>query len=442
MKGRGGGRKRKRKANPELPDGESNSVIKFLPNEIFLDILYRLPIGSISECKQVCKKWCEKIRNPCFSKLVFKTPDDNKVSFLFLTLDDDSQLYHGSYSENREPCMEFTFTDHPPVTQNYSTSAMVGSCNGLVCISIPFTYNVFDPIYICNPYLGERVYLPRFTVKVKNKNNVEVKKTTYLDGNIVSGFGYTSVTDKHKVVRIYYAAGQSKGQVYTLGSRRGWRNIGEVSHSLLRHFDCPIVTLNHILDDSHDEFWKICSPCRGILASDALHWFNQEWEIVAFDLVKEEFSLLPPQPCPGATMENFLTLQVLEGRLCVASSHGGVRLDIFSFKKETSEWENMFSIACLSDQFMDIYWPISLTLSGKLLLRSNYQNLFCYDPQTGELKKQMDLDKGTYRGPSYHEYPKIEAIPHMNSFVSLKALGEKSHTISRDCSMLNLLIYF
>ncbi|KAI3921111.1 hypothetical protein MKX01_036090 [Papaver californicum] len=92
----------------------------------------------------------------------------------------------------------------------------------------------------------------------------------------------------------------------------------------------------------------------------------------------------------------------------------------------------MFSVSCWSDEFKDVFWPISLTLSGKLMLRSNYETLICYDPQTREFEKQMILNTNTNVGPSYFDYPKVEAIPHVNSFVSLKALGEKPKTITRD----------
>ncbi|XP_026397789.1 F-box protein At3g07870-like [Papaver somniferum] len=407
MKGSGEvGRRRKRsgglerKGDLDVADGESNSITKVLPNEVIVDIFSRLPIRSASNCKLVCRNWCEVIRSPLFREthlhraLLRKL--DNTVSFLFLTLDNDSRLYHGSHYEDREPYMEFRRINHPHIKKKYGKTAMVGSCNGLVCFSKYYPPNISDPIYICNPILGEQITLRKFLVMVTNKNNVVVKKTSYLDGEIVSGFGYNSIADEYKIVRIYHAAGGLNGQVqvYTLGSGSGWRDIGEIPYLLKRH---EIITLNHILTDSHTDYWEIYNPSRGILANGALHWFDQEWEIVAFDLAEEQFSLLPSPNCDG--VRNFLPLQVLEGRLCVASrSQDGNRLEILSFNKASSEWENMFSISCRSDDFKDVYWPISLTLSGKLILRSNYETLICYDPQTGEFKEQMVRNTDTHVG--------------------------------------------
>ncbi|KAI3885563.1 hypothetical protein MKX03_009261, partial [Papaver bracteatum] len=105
----------------------------------------------------------------------------------------------GEYDENRKkPSMNLKTVNFPRIDKRFGTNAMVGSCNGLVCFTVSFTHNIDDPIYICNPCIGELVKLPRLTVMARNKNNVEFKKTTYLDGSIVSGFGYNPVTSTTK----------------------------------------------------------------------------------------------------------------------------------------------------------------------------------------------------------------------------------------------------
>ncbi|KAI3911264.1 hypothetical protein MKW92_010570, partial [Papaver armeniacum] len=172
---------------------------------------------------------------------------------------------------------------------------------------------------------------------------------------------------------------------------------------------------------------EIYIPSRGILADGALHWLDEAWNVVSFDLADDRFSLLPSPPCFRPGEKKIYTLQVLGEYLCVVNSRDGKSLDIWSFKKDNSEWANMFSISCQSDEFMDVYWPISLTLSGKLLLRSNYETLMSYDPQTREFKKLEDLN--TYMLSEPLTYILIESIPHINSIVSLKALGEKTKKI-------------
>ncbi|XP_026433797.1 F-box protein At3g07870-like [Papaver somniferum] len=409
-------RGRKRKAD----DAESNSIINPFPNEISLDILSRLPFDSVLDSKLVSKSWCKTIQNPSFAQTHFRRQQldgrhsDTKVSFLFSTIEEKSRLYYGEYDENRKkPCMQLKTVNFPRIEKRFGTNAMVGSCNGLVCFTVSFTHNIDDPIYICNPCIGELVKLPRLTVMARNKNNVEFKKTTYLDGSIVSGFGYNPVTDEYKVVRIYYADPRRsldppKGQV----QRYKYSRTVLASVELLSNKKTAIYI-----------------PSRGILANGALYWLDEAWNVVSFDLADERFSLLPSPPCFLPGEKNFYTLQVLGGCLCVVNAHDGESLDIWSFKKDNSEWANMFSLSCRSSGFIDVYWLISLTLSGKLLLRSNYKTLVCYDPQTKKIKELVDLDTDRLLEPLI--YSLTESIPHVNSIVSLKALGEKTKKTAR-----------
>ncbi|XP_026450945.1 F-box protein At3g07870-like [Papaver somniferum] len=419
--------------------------MKFLPSEIITsNIVSRLPVESVLYCMLVCKSWCQSIRNPYFRKIHQRQQlldsgrnSNDKVSFLFLTAEQISKLYYGKYDEDSRKIgkMKLKIVNHPLINKKFvGKSAIVGSCNGLVCFTVPHTYHVDDPIYICNPNLGEKISLPRFTITAENKYFV------------VSGFGYNSITDEYKVVRIIgerYYAGQSfchlvdkpkksQVQVYTLGSGSGWRNIGEYPYSLQCLFN--ISRLVPVCCRPCGGKSEIPIPSRGILANGALHWLDSDWNIVAFDLEYEQFSLLPSPPCyrPGDD-RNLYILQVLAGCLCVLKDQNGKSLDIWSFKKETREWEELFCISCGSDNFFDAYWPISLTSSGKLILRFQYKVLYCYDPDTGELEKLMNCNTEFFF-PTL-PYPLIEAIPHINSYVSLEALGERSKKIVRAMNM-------
>lgn len=89
----------------------------------------------------------------------------------------------------------------------------------------------------------------------------------------------------------------------------------------------------------------------------------------------------------------------------------------------------MCGMQCRSDKFIDVYWPISLTSRGKLLLRFDYKALRCYDPRTSQMKRLANCNT-EFKFPR-SPYPLIEAIPHINSFVSLKALGESPMKIAR-----------
>ncbi|MCL7039198.1 hypothetical protein MKW94_019546, partial [Papaver nudicaule] len=118
--------------------------------------------------------------------------------------------------------------------------------------------------------------------------------------------------------------------------------------------------------------------------------------------------------------DNCFQLQVLGGCLCCVHEKQGECLDIWFLRKtgESSSfdvneqddydlltWIMEFSIPTERDAE-----PCALTSSGEVLMRYK-RSLFCYYPQTATLEKVMDNDL-------------CYVYPHVNSFVSLKALGE------------------
>ncbi|OVA19665.1 F-box domain [Macleaya cordata] len=404
-----------------------------LPREITLDILSRLPLDSILDCRLVCRTWRYLIiltsfadlhlrrRRHCGGLLLPPSPqheyhypsnaDVGKVGFLFLTMEKYSHLYYGEYSEDENggnrSYMTIDKINLSPFKKRPNTVAIVGSCNGLICSSIPCPFRIDDPIHIFNPITREFLYLPRFDIPYKYRKTI-VNKRSYTDFYMVSGFGYHPSTDLYKIVRIFYCGEQQptvgQVQVYTLGSYCGWRNKGEITYSLFRRSN---------------------GPSRGVLAEGALHWLDyKEWDIIAFDLAEEEFSLLPSPPCFSPSGSNNFQLQVLGGCLCVAHENVGESFDIWSFKKKTGEWESMFKITFRKGKPIDVHWPIVLTMSGELLLRYNSKHLVRYNPRTATLKKIADLTTGL--ASESFSLLLVEAIPHIHSFVSLKALEAKS----------------
>ncbi|OVA09216.1 F-box domain [Macleaya cordata] len=431
---------------------QKGSMENLLPAEITLDIFSRLPAESVLECKRVCKTWRTLLCDTHFPYMhlerrrqLLKQPDDQYYKhnagtniingggvvakeglgllFWIQFLDDCRVgLYYGQYDENKidEQYSYKTLTkiNHPLINRPNNSYVMVGSCNGLFCFTEP-VYPIDDPVYICNPIAREYVNLPRL-------DNISMRKYGWHSQNMVCGFGYGPSSNEYKVVRIYFCVDQPMGQVqvYTLGSGSGWRNKGKIPWSLStfnrRVFDPP------------------ASP--GILANEALHWMDyKEGKIVAFDLADEEFYVVTQPPCflPAGYNEykHCFQLQELGGCLCVVHQVRGERVDIWSLKKTKNStsnkmneqeeylswtWSREYSIRW-EGRYLDSYEPFALTKSGAVLLWWNKSILSRYDPKTETLKMVI-----TELGDMMLLY--FEAIPHMNSFVSLKALGERCKT--------------
>ncbi|KAI3874049.1 hypothetical protein MKX03_016378 [Papaver bracteatum] len=88
-----------------------------------------------------------------------------------------------------------------------------------------------------------------------------------------------------------------------------------------------------------------------------------------------------------------------------------------------ASWSRDFSIAYNSA--WEVYYvdyriiPLLITKKNEVLFVHRDSTLHCYDPKTNTVIKLWDIVKKW-------ELMEITAVPHMNSFASLKALGERS----------------
>ncbi|XP_026430605.1 F-box protein CPR1-like [Papaver somniferum] len=275
---------------------------------------------------------------------------------------------------------------------------LVGSCNGLVC-AFQKHHLILDPIYICNPLTREYVHLPQLVVKEEDVDPdlidvVEGEVDMY--GRLAYGIGYVSSTNEYKVVRIHYlddAYVEGNVEVYTLGSGYGWRAIGRISYGL--------STLN-----------------GGTYANDAIYWIFYN-EVVVCDLAKEEFRLLSSvPPClQNRQDEDRCGLVVLGRHVCFYMDNKS-RMEIWSLTKNNDSWFLEFDID-YKDSRQRRFQPILLTKKREIIFLYARSALYCYDTKTTVLKIISNEASTDY-------FEDVEAIAHVNTFVSLEAMGENS----------------
>ncbi|MCL7029580.1 hypothetical protein MKW94_018367 [Papaver nudicaule] len=393
-------------------------TMECLPSDIVLDILSRLPVESVLDCKLVCKRLLKLLSDRWnqFAKMHHQQQllqlasyggdayySSTGLLFSFEKYKKDEtrsiRLYYGDkYNVEMNIHENFSYeTLHEtsiscPVVGTY---IIAGSYFGLICL-VRYHHHIPEPIHICNPVTGEYVNLPEYTLRE------EYYGAAY-------GFGYVhSMTNvQYKVVRIYYPDSDyniGEVQVYTIGNGSGWRTIGRTSYRL--HSQTPL----------------------GVYVNGYLHWIDKK-KIVAFNLADEEFRLIqsppycdPPHNCSTC----FDMLQVLRGNLCLCHQRNEEHLlDIWSLKKNATEasWTRDFSIAYQSSLDIDHQfpvWPLLITVKNEVLFVHQGDMLCCYDPRTNMVIELWEDKK--------QELNRLHASPHMNSFVSLKALGERSET--------------
>ncbi|XP_026411220.1 F-box protein At3g07870-like [Papaver somniferum] len=415
------------------------SLINSLPEEITLNIFSRLPVESVLNCKQVCKSWRNFLQFHVNTNTYFAyqhlqrqhgcglthTQEQNRDGSdaaiqTFVAFNRDVQaLYHEEYHEDRK------VGDNQPIYRRRRINIkfpackhIVGSCNGLICLISRTNYNgvsIFphipshspespdEPSYICNPVTREFVHLPRIYID---------KKKIDLGVHIICGFGYHPLTNAYKVVRIsYFGLPRSRGvvEIYKLGSDSGWTSAGETNLFFESVYHSPSVCWN-----------------------GSLYWLHKEsGGIVAFDLADEKFHSVPNPP---GLLNTNRRLCVLRSCLCLitvpADPEIGYR-DYYNvwFSKDnvssyrsieqsykSRNWRKMFRMKSFLDIWNTLYFLFALTKEDELLFP--IKGITRHDLKTQKDEKIWVLE----------ERDRIQQVPlpHICSFISLKALGERN----------------
>ncbi|KAF5949462.1 hypothetical protein HYC85_011455 [Camellia sinensis] len=294
---------------------------------------------------------------------------------------------------------------------------LVGSINGLLCLSEPL---YFDPVYICNPIIGEYMTLP--------KSEIE----TGFD--IVSGFGFDQSTDRYKVIIMLYVTVKDdptttngtvsfrmEGEIYTVGGSGEWRRIGEVPYPLrARESEAYLNGVLHWLMTDQDIGIEICEF------------------IGSFDVASEEFRSLPPPQTQFSSESRTslrrlnLDLGVLGDELCIFDNYFSDRTEIWMMKDYgvQSSWTKQYVIkrprSLEVQQDTRVYFkPLKLTHNGEILMLYDSVAIVCYNP-VGKNFYHLGLF-GLAVGTNV-----CKAIVHVGSLVSLRNVaaneGENSNT--------------
>ncbi|GKB62462.1 putative F-box domain containing protein [Tanacetum coccineum] len=228
------------------------------------EVLLRLTVKDLCQCKSVCKSWYSLISSPYFVKLHLK---------LICKKEDKNNKQHRN--------KRITVISGCGISNGcYYTLKIEGSSNGLVCISS------LNQLFLTNPSTRE------FQELQKPPILPEMWKCY--------GFGYDSSTDDYKLVTVtYHLSNGALAHTLSLKSN-AWKHFGHVNYSFYDN-----------------------KP--GILFNGALHWFwfdanytrDRKALIVSFDLAKEEFIEIPQPNDPRYDWSYGSRLGIIEDRLCI-----------------------------------------------------------------------------------------------------------------------------
>ncbi|CAJ2643908.1 unnamed protein product [Trifolium pratense] len=326
--------------------------ILYLPHELIIQILLRLPVKSLIRFKCVCKSWFSLISDPCFTKTHFELTTTHTDRILFIT----------STPEIRSIDLEASLNDDSAFTspnlnfllpRSYSDLEIKGSCRGFIvfCCS--------SNIYLWNPSTGvhKQIPLPPFG--------------SNLDANYFFGFGYDHSKDDYLVVSMCddpnSATFLSHLEFFSLRANT-WKEI-----------ECTT--------SSHLPYMNACDDPRvGCLFNGAIYWMAFRHDIsrnviVGFDLMERKLLDLQfpddfdhdPTNCGLWVFGEFLSLWAID-----YYENDTVEIWVMKEYKVNSSWAKTLVLS-IDDIPTQYFSPLCSTKSGDIIETDGVTGLVKYN---------------------------------------------------------------
>ncbi|KAL1816571.1 hypothetical protein ACET3Z_019145 [Daucus carota] len=365
--------------------------INDLPEGLISQILLRLPVKSLLQCKSVCKPWLSLISTPHFIKsqllhaitasintptllcIEKPPPTVEELAFELQIVEMEKDLVtwtsrdHARQQQRRRQLVDQALLDAE--AQDLSSSpvrferlvfprfffpyyGVNDCCNGIILLSNSFGNHV----YFWNPSIRKCRKLPSpepYTSRV-----VPVKK----------GFGYDSISDAYKVFRIVCEKEYDKVpivQVYST-STDSWRQFRNPILKNYEHFERRNVVVNGVL------------------------YFDGVDELISFDLHTEVFGQVP---FPSWVTRKGSDVLDFEGSVAMVFQSGPeIHLWTLGDVSGQMSWTKKFSIEADSETEI---WLTRYLGAGQFLGKKLFnRNIFMFDVLYDYRKKEAKLYKG------------------------------------------------
>lgn len=367
---------------------EESSTSVILPEDlIFNEILSRLPVKSLVRFQSVCKLWRSNLTGN--RRFISKHLQRNHNKYVMVKHRRRSPpAVHAIALLSQGTNTSLVTTLPIPFESRFKELRVVGSCNGLVCITDQeYSSNPELPIILWNPSLRKFRLLPRSHFS-KISNTMKPHERV---SRIVHGFGYHPIIDDYRLVRILHWYDELdvlriRAEMYSLRTD-SWREVESFSH---RIYEATCVALNGVL-----------------------HWIvfgtgsSQDCEFVLwFDLRYEYFGRLELPNINFYRSGVCTKLAELEGKLCLITyTHQGwdkvVQIWVFEYD-QSFIWEKILSVG----PFVGIgIRPLGCGFSGEIYMEDSNGKLVCYDRNSDEVReiKPVRADMYTFEVHLYVE---------------------------------------
>lgn len=194
----------------------------YIPHELLIEILTRLPVKSLLRFRAVSKSWYSLITNPNFITFhLNQTNKNNTATLLLRHYDKNDKKEHYTLFPDDQTLGEVFSAIEFPFKSAIGYFRIVGSCNGVLCLSDDL-FGDMETVIMWNPSIRKYVAL-------------HMGSKPRWPHMFVLGFGVCRSTNDPKVVKIVYLKDISYNykappevEVYSL-STGSWRSVGSVA---------------------------------------------------------------------------------------------------------------------------------------------------------------------------------------------------------------------
>ncbi|KAL4380409.1 hypothetical protein HN51_003704 [Arachis hypogaea] len=348
----------------------------FIPDELVVEILSRIPVKCLLKFRCVCKSWNSLISDSYFiKKHLHHFTHHNRIILSATTAEFHlNSCYLNSLISSTSST---TISEHLnyPVKNKYRHDGIVGSCDGLVCFAIKG-----DCVLLWNP-----------SIRVSKKS--PPLGNNWRPGCFTSfGLGYDHVKQDYKVVAVFcdpnHFFSESKVKVYSMATN-SWRKIQDFPHGVTPYQN------------------------SGKFVTGTLNWASNftlgptsSWIIVSLDLQKESYREILPPDYEKEETSSTPTLGVLNECLCMSYDHKRTHFVVWVMKDYgvAESWIKLVTVPYLPNpEDFSYSGPYYVSEKGEVLLMFEF-DLVLFDPSDRSFKyPRIQNGKGWFDAEVYVE---------------------------------------
>ncbi|XP_059652740.1 F-box/kelch-repeat protein At3g23880-like [Cornus florida] len=335
----------------------------FLPEDVMIEILSRLPVKSVIRAGAVCKNWYSIIKNPSLvtKHLNNHHTNNNNSGRLFISRRNKVNIYFSLFPDETLAC---TYEDVVVVLDIPNCVVVVASpYNGILCLCT--NCHRSNRFALWNPAIREFRSLP--VLPRNHPPNVKTWTETF-------GFGLDPITNDYKVVWIWnttkedapYRFGPFQVAVYTL-STDSWRY------------------LDHVALPYHG----IDTPLSNTCINGVYHWLatqncEDSYSILSFDMGNELFHDIPVDiPTSKHYYSPPRLLSYNNSLALICYDYSNLTIDIWVMMEDDGCWTKHFTVE-MNTKF---WWCLGFWRNNQLIIQTDVDgHVALYDPHTCEIK--------------------------------------------------------